>query len=819
MPTPFPTRKEMITGNKNKKMKKKKSKKNIIDIIPDIPSHDQDSDVNYAVTYTENGGTGNDGSSACPIYVSDFEDSSEVAVRGYGDRNGMYKDFAKNSLPVVTPGHGRSEQPRKEPSSMLKAKPQTMTPEEKKANKKTKRAEMKQRIAKLSTRSKSREKTPVIVDVTGLDDEVNSVLEKELEEITLNGRRSGLISGTPEKAAYDIENGKLKKGWKKVNWKKAKKQKQKNLQSHREDKDDEKDKSWFAGTLTKDLDAKPTLHKKNMTSKMVWLAAVVASIVLISIGIANQKKARKPGKVLTQKQAQIQGILTRVTGEKTLSEDGTAQNLARNWLLLEDKESKSTTSEESIIQRFALASFYFATTSGDGGSGKNKWEEDNWLKGPECGDEDHAAWFGIDCNSDGEVRTLAMDNNGLSGTIPSEVGHLYKLENLILKNNPNLMGWIPASLSHLANLRQLGLYNNNLSGVIPDIFERTKSLKFINLEGNDIHGSIPLEISHLKSLETLVLKNNRMEGIVPFKQLAETSIKYLGLSHNRFASRIERAIYGVDTLEYLYLDNNAMSGPIPPAIGNLSHLKAIDLGNNEFTGFFPGTVGNLERLEYLSLNNNKFNENVARRIRELTKLSTLNLASNLFTGTLPDLSALTNLKTLHLFENEFTGTLPQFLTELQSIESLFLSSNQFTGTIPESLSLMSRTLTGLYLSDNLFEGTIPTHLCEFIGLEALFLDTNQLTGSIPACFGALSDLQQLYLFTNKLTGTVPAQLQGLKQLTGFGIEHNNIVGEVPDEVCELVHHQKADMWADCAVGEDALDCPCCSVCCPGDSCI
>jgi hypothetical protein len=54
---------------------------------------------------------------------------------------------------------------------------------------------------------------------------------------------------------------------------------------------------------------------------------------------------------------------------------------------------------------------------------------------------------------------------------------------------------------------------------------------------------------------------------------------------------------------------------------------------------------------------------------------------------------------------------------------------------------------------------------------------------------------------------------------GFGIESNNIIGEVPDEVCGLVHHQNVDMWADCATGEDALECPCCSVCCPGESCI
>ena len=617
MSTPFPSRSDMISGSK--KTKKKKSKKTIIENIPHIPTQDPRyaNRTPYSIPAVGAKSVFDEGTSVCPIYVSDFEDSSEVAVRDGGYK---YQDFVTKTLPVVSRGRPQEPQQKKESKPSLSA-------EEKKANKRKKRLEMKKRIATLSSRSKSRDKPkknedPVHVDVTALDQDDDPVLERELEEITLNGRRSGLISGTPEKDAFDIENGKPK-GWRKQKqkWgKKLNKVSNKVASLGHRDKDDDKDKSWLQGTLFKDKNGvKQRMSKQRMTYKMVALALILISIIVISVGIAN--KGPKPGKPLTAKQQQIQTILFRITGEKMLTEAGTTQNRARNWLLYEDKELQNAPvqSEEGIIQRFALASFYFAT-SGESGK-KSTWKENNWLKGPECGDENQDAWFGVNCNSDGDVRALALDDWGLSGTIPPEVGHLYKLENLILKNNPDLIGWIPVSFSHLANLRQLGLYNNNISGVIPDIFEHTKSLKFINLENNDIHGSIPLEISNLASLETLVLKNNRMEGIVPFEQLASTGIKYLGLSNNRFSSRIERVINEVDTLEYLYLDNNELRGTIPPHIGGLSQLKAIDFGNNAFTGFFPGTVGNLERLEYLSLNNNKFNRNLPLRISLLTNLS------------------------------------------------------------------------------------------------------------------------------------------------------------------------------------------------------
>ena len=426
-----------------------------------------------------------------------------------------------------------------------------------------------------------KDRLPLHIDVTAFgdgDDDNDPVLEKELEEIALNGRRSGLISGTPEKVAYDIENGKPK-GWrrKKDASKKKKNQilwKRGGRKSIANFDDDDADKSGHgAETLAKDNTT--TLKQRMMmmlTKHKIWslvvLVTFLTAIGLLSFSLANKPQ---PGDPLTEEQQEIHNILSRVSGEKPLTEQGTPQNDARDWLLYKDNIVWDIESEEGIIQRFTLASLYFATGGGD-----DTWVENNWLIGPECGDENNDVWFGVNCNLDGDIRSIVLDDWGLSGTIPPEVGHLYRLENLILKNNPSLIGWIPVTFSHLGNLKQLALYNNNLSGVIPDIFEHTKSLKLINLEDNNIHGSIPLEIRHLKSLETLVLKNNRMEGIVPFTQLSSTGVKYLGLSHNRFSSRLETSINDMDTIEYLYLDHNIMRGTIPVHIGNLSHLSTYN---------------------------------------------------------------------------------------------------------------------------------------------------------------------------------------------------------------------------------------------------
>ena len=59
-----------------------------------------------------------------------------------------------------------------------------------------------------------------------------------------------------------------------------------------------------------------------------------------------------------------------------------------------------------------------------------------------------------------------LDNNQLTGTIPSSIGNLLKLQYLFLDDN-QLTGTIPSSIENLVKLSEFALYNNSFSGVIP----------------------------------------------------------------------------------------------------------------------------------------------------------------------------------------------------------------------------------------------------------------------------------------------------------------------------------------------------------------
>lgn len=85
---------------------------------------------------------------------------------------------------------------------------------------------------------------------------------------------------------------------------------------------------------------------------------------------------------------------------------------------------------------------------------------------------------------------LWLDSNGMTGTIPTEIGLLTDLASISLTNS-TLSGTIPTEIGALTQLRRLWLYNNDLTGQIPDALNNLPLLEVVELHSNEFVGDMP----------------------------------------------------------------------------------------------------------------------------------------------------------------------------------------------------------------------------------------------------------------------------------------------------------------------------------------
>ncbi|MCY3543602.1 MAG: hypothetical protein OXH22_06125 [Chloroflexi bacterium] len=370
--------------------------------------------------------------------------------------------------------------------------------------------------------------------------------------------------------------------------------------------------------------------------------------------------------------------------------------------------------------RAALTALYHAT------DGDNWRRNDNWLTNAPL-DE----WYGVDTDGNRWVHDLSLNDNQLTGQLPSELGELYNPKGLDFGNN-QLTGPIPSELGNL-NLALLILSRNQLTGTIPSELSRMANLVELDLSGNELSGQIPPELGNLSHLRSLFLGFNYLEGEIPSE------------------------IANLSNLDLLDLAVNNLSGEIPPELGDLTNLVSLRLGSNELTGRIPPELG------------------------ELVNLWTLNLGDNNLSGTIPPgLAELSNLRNLSLRRNELTGEIPPWIGNLSNLESLGLHVNNLTGEIPAELGKLTQ-LEHLNLYYNYLSSEIPPELGTLANLNSLGLGGNNLTGEVPSEFGNLANLEELSLSNNLLTGSLPHSLTALKSLEEFAFHHNDGLCAPADE--------------------------------------
>jgi hypothetical protein len=334
--------------------------------------------------------------------------------------------------------------------------------------------------------------------------------------------------------------------------------------------------------------------------------------------------------------------------------------------------------EQQIIQRYAMATFFYST------GGQDWIENEGWLS-----DENECLWytsaseFRVPCDDSGNLVYLELRNNGFSGTLPAEL----------------------ALLSNSLTRLELSAGGNGEGG-----------------SDSRLGGSFPSELGLLTLLEYVSINNHEISGALPTQIGLLSLLTVFDVEGNRFSGTLPTTVGQMERLNNLYMAFNRISGGIPSELGELQLLVNLDLYGNQLSSTLPWQLGNLPILQTLSLGYNSIEGTIPTQYGQLTNLQgSIDLSSNLLVGTIPtELGQLIQMSnTLNLSLNQLTGPLPDELGRVYNLSALFLQSNFLTGSIPLAYSNF-RQMEKLRLENNDLIGTVPPFVCKTLVFDRIF---------------------------------------------------------------------------------------------------
>ncbi|KAK4592244.1 hypothetical protein RGQ29_016671 [Quercus rubra] len=256
---------------------------------------------------------------------------------------------------------------------------------------------------------------------------------------------------------------------------------------------------------------------------------------------------------------------------------------------------------------------------------------------------------------------LLLNNNKISGNIPTEIGNLTNLEELDMRNN-KLSGHIPFEIGKLHKLQILDLSANNIFGNIPSSLENLTILINLYLQDNDLQGSIPSSLGKCENMIQLSLAKNNLNGTISDQVISLSfSLTFLDLSANKFTGVLPTDFTDLKNLGHLDVSENMLFGKIPTSLSSCVKLEYLAMRSNFFQGVIPSSLKSLRGLQLLDLSKNNFSGNLPKFLESFIFLKLLNLSYNNFEGEVPTNGVFKNISATVIKGNsKLCGGMPKF---------------------------------------------------------------------------------------------------------------------------------------------------------------
>ncbi|CAN6903117.1 unnamed protein product [Brassica oleracea] len=329
------------------------------------------------------------------------------------------------------------------------------------------------------------------------------------------------------------------------------------------------------------------------------------------------------------------------------------------------------------------------------------------------------------------MMVMDASNNSFTGDIPLSLCNQSYIPILDLSHN-NFSGSIPHCLFTM--VKDMDLRNNNLTGRLPDIFDKSSSQKSLDVSYNQITGKLPRSLTNFTYLEYLNVEGNRIADTFPFWLKDLPKLQVLVLRSNKFHGPI-------------YSPQHPLSFP---------QLRMADISHNQFNGSLPRDYFVNWSIPLISVTQERREPFYMRDNFEYDYFPSMYLRNK--------------------------GIEMELEKILDTYTEIDFSENKLGGQIPESIGLL-KSLIVLNLSNNDFTGHIPSSWANLTRLESLDLSRNQLSGKIPQELATLSFLEYVNVSHNKLTGQIPQGTQMGGQPKSSFEGNLNLCGPPLEESC------------------------------------
>lgn len=143
----------------------------------------------------------------------------------------------------------------------------------------------------------------------------------------------------------------------------------------------------------------------------------------------------------------------------------------------------------------------------------------------------------------------------------------------------------------------------------------------ISMYDNSLSGTLPQKLEGFAPWPTFCLSRNSVEGNIPSYIYRMSSVE---LTYNRFESISDVEDPEEAVVQALYIYDNQIEGQLPEKVPLISNLSILDARNNKFSGSLPESYGRLlERGGTLRLNGNNLTGSLPESIRTNPKFKSI----------------------------------------------------------------------------------------------------------------------------------------------------------------------------------------------------